>query len=121
MNARQTIAGDLFADLPDVDETAQRRLHARLVADASEAGVLDVAYRTLDTPVGSLLLAATDRGVVRVAYENEGHDLVLAKLASAVSPRVLHAPGRLDRAARELEEYFAGRRTGFDLHLDLQL
>jgi methylated-DNA-[protein]-cysteine S-methyltransferase len=121
MNARQTIAGELFASLPDIDETAQRRLHDRLVAEASDAGVLDVAYRTMDTPVGSLLLAATDRGVVRVAYANEDHDVVLAKLAASVSPRVLHAPGRLDLAARELDEYFAGQRMAFDLQLDLQL
>jgi methylated-DNA-[protein]-cysteine S-methyltransferase len=121
MNARQTIGGDLFAALPEIDEATQRKLHARLEVAATDAGLLDVAYRTVDTPVGSLLLAATDRGVVRVAYANEDHDVVLTKLAATVSPRVLYAPGRLDLAARELDEYFGGRRTGFDLPLDLQL
>jgi methylated-DNA-[protein]-cysteine S-methyltransferase len=113
--------GALFAALPEVDEAAQRRLHDRLVAAASEAGILDVAYRTVETPVGTLLLAATEQGLVRVAYASEGHDLVLGQLAERVSPRVLHAPGRLDAAARELEEYFAGRRSLFDLPLDLRL
>lgn len=112
---------ELFAALPEVDEAAQRRLHDRLVAAAGEAWLLDVAYRVLDTPVGALLLAATDAGLVRVAYAVEGHDRVLERLASTISPRVLHAPGRLDAVAAEIEEYFAGRRTTFDLPLDFQL
>ena len=81
--------------------------------------MLDVAYRTIDSPVGALLLAATERGLVRVAYAIEGHDAVLQRLAAEVSPRILLAPARLDAAARELDEYFAGTRRGFDLTLDL--
>lgn len=96
-------------------------LHRRLAAEAQSAGLLDVAYRTLDTPVGTLLLAATPAGLVRVAYPNEDHDTVLATLAERVSPRVLAAPTRLDAAAREIDEYFTGARTQFDLTLDLQL
>jgi methylated-DNA-[protein]-cysteine S-methyltransferase len=98
-----------------------RRLHARLVADADADGVLDVAYRSIDTPVGPLLLAATGAGLVRVAYAAEDHDRVLGQLAARISPRVLRAPARLDRAAREIDEYFAGRRTSFGLPLDLRL
>jgi methylated-DNA-[protein]-cysteine S-methyltransferase len=113
--------GDLFAALPEVDEEAQRRLHARLVAAATEAGILDVAYRTIDTPVGMLLLAATEKGLVRVAYAREDHERVLDKLAISVSPRVLRAPARLDPAVIQIEEYFAGRRTLFDLPLDFEL
>ena len=113
--------GDLFAALPVVDDEAQRRLHARLVAAATAAGILDVAYRTVDTPVGTLLLAATEEGLVRVAYAREDHDLVLDQLAKSVSPRVLRAPARLELAAREIEGYFAGRRSRFDLPLDFQL
>jgi methylated-DNA-[protein]-cysteine S-methyltransferase len=113
--------GDLFATLPVDDRAAQRRLHARLAADAERAGVLDVAYRTLDTPVGTLLLAATGQGLVRVAFSSQDHDQVLQQLADRVSPRVLRAPARLDAPARELDEYFAGRRSHFDLPLDFQL
>jgi methylated-DNA-[protein]-cysteine S-methyltransferase len=58
---------------------------------------------------------------VRVAYDTEGHDRVLEILASQLSPRVLRAPGRLDAAARELEEYFGGRRRSFGLPLDMSL
>ena len=96
-------------------------LRERLATAAAAAGVLDVAFRTLDTPVGSLLLAATPAGLVRVAFDGEGHEQVLAALAERISPRVLLAPGRLDEAAREIEEYFTGRRRGFDLPLDLRL
>ena len=113
--------GDLFAAYPDATEAELGRLHERLAERAAVLGILDVAYRTVDTPVGTLLLAATERALIRVAYETEGHDEVLATLAARISPRILHAPGRLDAAARELDEYFAGRRRGFDLPLDLSL
>ena len=112
---------DLIAALPAVADADLAALHDRLARDAGAAGVLDVAYRTLDTPVGPLLLAATKDGLVRVAFGVEGHDRVLQSLAAAVSPRILRAPGRLDEAAREIDEYFAGRRRRFDLPLDYRL
>jgi methylated-DNA-[protein]-cysteine S-methyltransferase len=114
-------AAGLFAALPAIDDEANRRLRARLATAAATAGLLDVAYRTVDTPVGLLLLAATDQGLVRVAYAREGHASVLAVLAEKVSPRILHAPARLDEIAREIDEYFAGNRTGFDVPLDFRL
>jgi methylated-DNA-[protein]-cysteine S-methyltransferase len=117
----QNEAHDLFAALPEVDDQAQQRLRARLLDAAGRAGLLDVAYRTIDSPFGPLLLAATEQGLVRVAYACEDHARVLEQLAERVSPRVLRAPARLDPAAREIEEYFAGRRGRFDLPLDLQL
>jgi methylated-DNA-[protein]-cysteine S-methyltransferase len=106
---------------PDPDRATMQRLHARLVEAAADDDTLDLAYRTVDTPLGSLLLAATPAGLVRIAYESQDHDAVLATLADRVSPRVLHAPGRLDAVAREIDDYFAGRRPTFDLPLDLQL
>lgn len=112
---------DLFTSLPEVGADVLTRLHARLTAAAQADGLLDVAYRTVDSPLGTLLLAATERGLVRVAYAREDHDTVLAALAERVSCRVLHAPARTDPAARELDEYFGGRRETFDLPLDLQL
>lgn len=98
-----------------------RRLHDRLVSAADEDGILDICYTTIDTPVGPLLLAATPRGLVRVAYESEGHDQVLSTIAARISPRILRAPQRLEAAAREIREYFAGQRTEFDLPLDFSL
>ncbi|WP_424809737.1 methylated-DNA--[protein]-cysteine S-methyltransferase [Rhodococcus sp. 27YEA15] len=92
-----------------------------MARDAAEANLIDVAYRTVDSPLGELLLAATGAGLVRVAFAVEGHDLVLDRLSSTVSPRVLRYPKRLDPVARELDEYFAGTRKAFDLDLDFQL
>lgn len=114
-------AAELFASLPAIDDDAQRRLHARLAAAAAEDGLLDIAYRTIDSPVGTLLLAATDAGLVRVAFAREDHEAVLATLADKISPRILKAPGRLDAVASQIDEYFAGSRTLFELPLDYQL
>ena len=97
------------------------RLHDKLATAAQTEGLLDIAYRTVDTPVGPLLLAATNIGLLRVAYAIENHDSVLQHLSERISPRILHAPARLDTAARELDEYFAGHRTGFDVPLDWRL
>jgi methylated-DNA-[protein]-cysteine S-methyltransferase len=98
-----------------------RRLRERLALQADTEGILDVAYRTIDSPVGTLLLAATDHGLVRVAYSSENHDAVLQSLAQRISPRILEAPARLDTVARELDEYFLGHRHGFDLPIDWSL
>jgi methylated-DNA-[protein]-cysteine S-methyltransferase len=120
MNDDTHAAPDLSGLFP-VTETELADLHARLGRRAEEQDLVDVAYRTLDTPVGPLLLAATQHGLVRVAYETEGFTSVLEKLAARLSPRVLQAPRRLDPVARELEEYFAGARRAFDLPLDYAL
>jgi methylated-DNA-[protein]-cysteine S-methyltransferase len=114
-------AADMLDALPAVTEAELRALHDRLADRADSHGVLDVAYRTLDTPVGPMLLAATATGLVRVAYDAENHDHVLTILAAQLSPRILRAPTRLDTAAREIDEYFAGRRHEFDLPLDFSL
>jgi methylated-DNA-[protein]-cysteine S-methyltransferase len=95
-----------------------RALQARLATAAQAEGILDIAYRTVDSPVGSLLLAATEAGLVRVAYASENHDTVLQTLSDRISPRILNAPARLDAAARELDEYFDGQRHAFDVPLD---
>ncbi|MCW2512051.1 MAG: Methylated-DNA--protein-cysteine methyltransferase [Mycobacterium sp.] len=107
---RTTVGGD-----------EMHRLHTRLADAAQRDGVLDIAYRTVDTPVGPLLVAATELGVVRVAFAIEDHDVVLQHLADRVSPRILRAPSRLDAVAQQLDEYFAGARRGFDVPLDWRL
>jgi methylated-DNA-[protein]-cysteine S-methyltransferase len=90
-----------------------------LAERAAAEGLLDVAYAAVDSPLGPLTVAATPRGLVRVAYtEFRSQDEVLQELAAKVSPRVLEAPGRLDEARRELDDYFEGRRTDFDLPID---
>jgi methylated-DNA-[protein]-cysteine S-methyltransferase len=113
------LSPDQFASPSDTDTLS--RLRDKLVHDADAHGLLDVAYMTIDSPVGPLLLAATPRGLVRVAYDIENHDRVLESLTERISPRVLRAPKRLDAAARELDEYFGKKRQAFDLPLDLSL
>jgi methylated-DNA-[protein]-cysteine S-methyltransferase len=112
---------NIFDPLSADAATTLPRLHKRLEDDADTAGVLDVAYRTLDTPVGPLLLAATTAGLIRVAYHVEGHDAVLAELANRISPRILRAPARLDSVAWQIDEYFTKRRTVFEVPIDLRL
>jgi methylated-DNA-[protein]-cysteine S-methyltransferase len=112
---------DIFASLPVDFELNPDRLHDRLTAAAEREGLLDVAYRTVDSPVGPLLLAATSEGLVKVAFDRQDHDAVLAALTEAISPRILRAPARLDAVARQLDEYFAGERRTFDVPLDFRL
>ena len=111
----------MFAAISTDEPETMTRLHDQLVAAADADQLLDVAYRTVDSPVGTLLLAATDQGLVRVAYQVEHHDQVLQSLAQRVSPRILHAPRRLDQVARQLAEYFEGERREFVLPLDFRL
>jgi methylated-DNA-[protein]-cysteine S-methyltransferase len=111
---------DLVRAFP-VDAGHLDLLHRRLAAAAETAGILDVAYDVVDTPVGPLLLATTDLGLVRVAYAGEDHEAVLQTLADRISPRVLRAPDRLATVRGQLDEYFAGRRRTFDVPLDWRL
>lgn len=100
-----------------------RALAVRFAALAAERGDADVAYAVIDSPAGRLVAARTPVGLVRLAYEdhNGGVDAVLDALAGRLSPRIVEAPGRLDDTRRELDEYFTGRRHGFDLPIDWSL
>jgi methylated-DNA-[protein]-cysteine S-methyltransferase len=100
-------------------EERSRAAAAALAVAAAKAGLVDVAYAHVDSPFGPLLVAVTPRGVARVAYPTEEPDRVLQELAAEFSPRVLEAPAATDQVRRELDEYFAGRRHGFDVGVDL--
>lgn len=116
------IASDLTASFDSpTDGPETGRLRAALATRADEEGLLEVAYRTVDTPIGVLLLAATGKGLVRVAFELEDHDAVLARLSVTISPRILRSGRRTDDVARQIDEYFAGRRRHFDVPVDLRL
>ena len=92
-----------------------------LAERAANEGLLDVAVADCDAPFGSLLVAATGEGLVRIAFAGESREGVLQELADRVSPRVLEAPARLDPVRRELDEYFSGRREEFDTPIDWRL
>lgn len=112
---------DPVARLTTPEPITLARLHAELVARATDDRLVDVVYDTVDSPVGTLLLAATDVGLVRVAFASEDHEAVLQRLADRIGPRILRAPDRLDEVATQLAEYFGGARTSFALPLDLRL
>jgi methylated-DNA-[protein]-cysteine S-methyltransferase len=86
---------------------------------ADRAGEVDVAWARLDSPIGDLVVAVTDEGLVRVGFAHEDH--VLDELAAQVSPRIVTVGRRTDPVRRQLDEYFEGRRTHFDLPLDWRL
>ncbi len=132
--------GDFFGDedgnvaallrraIPGDGEPADRRSSeeagaaaARLAERAAREELLDVAYATVDSPFGPLLAASTPRGLVRLAFPEESEEAVLERLAKRLSPRVLHAPGRFDTVARQLDEYFSGSRREFETELDWTL
>jgi methylated-DNA-[protein]-cysteine S-methyltransferase len=98
-----------------------RRVSPSLADAASREGLLDVAFSFVGSPLGQLLVAVTPRGLVRVAFEDEGRDEVLEELARDLSPRILESPGATDEITRELAEYFAGERRSFAVSLDRRL
>jgi methylated-DNA-[protein]-cysteine S-methyltransferase len=99
---------------PEESEAAARRLAER----ADREGLAAVAYAKVDTPLGTGMVAATSRGLLRVMLPNDAPERVLEQISTQVTPRVLELPARLDRERRELDEYFHGRRESFDLDLD---
>ncbi|QDQ96087.1 methylated-DNA--[protein]-cysteine S-methyltransferase [Tomitella fengzijianii] len=124
-DARRTDPVDTLALLraaaPVGEHSLVEELFTRILSGADREGLIDVAYRTMDSPLGELLIAATPSGVVRVAFGVQGHDAVLDDLATRVSPRVLRMPWRLDDVATEIDEYFRGVRAAFTVPVDLRL
>jgi len=113
-------AGESATALASGEHTAAgaaRRLSGRIAAE----GLADVSYAPVDSPFGTLLLAATRRGLVRLAFPEEDVDSVLERLARAISPRIVEASAPLEPVRRELEQYFGGARQKFELPLDWKL
>ncbi|HVF19669.1 MAG TPA: methylated-DNA--[protein]-cysteine S-methyltransferase [Mycobacteriales bacterium] len=119
MAGRAMSADDLGLADAATTESAPDRLTARLLGAADTEGLIDVAYAVVDAPLGHLVVAATDVGVVRVSFDPP--EVAADELSRRVSPRVLELPRRLDAVRRELDEYFAGRRQSFDVALDWRL
>ena len=106
---------------PPLGPEELERLAARFAARADREGLVDVAYAELDSPLGPLLGAMTDRGLVSLSFSTEPTEQVLAFLADRISPRVVELPRRFEEVRRELDEYFVGRRREFELPLDWRL
>jgi methylated-DNA-[protein]-cysteine S-methyltransferase len=99
--------------------TVSDDLDRRFRESAARSGLLDAGFDIVDSPVGPLLVAATDRGLLRISFDADP-ERQLDLLARLAGPRVLRAPRQVDGVRRELDEYFAGRRQTFDLRLDLR-
>ena len=107
---------------PDRDPEAAAVAARRAAERAGASGAADVAYAIEPSPLGDLLVAMTPRGLVGIYYEDAGElEVLLDRLAGRLSPRVVEAPARIDPVRRELDEYFAGTRTQFDVPLDWSL
>lgn len=100
--------------------TSVKAATAAFLKRAEKEGLIDVAYTTVDTPVGPLGVAVTDKGLVKVALHPEEEDF-LDEIAHAVSPRIVELPKRVDPIRKQLDQYFDGRRTTFSLQIDWQL
>jgi methylated-DNA-[protein]-cysteine S-methyltransferase len=98
--------------------TVSPELDRRFRAAAAAAGLLDVSYDLATTPIGTLLVAASERGLCRIAFDPEP-DRELDELSRTVGAKVLRVPRRLDDVRRQLDEYFGGRRTSFQLQVDI--
>jgi methylated-DNA-[protein]-cysteine S-methyltransferase len=107
---------------PHPDPEAAAAAARRAAEHAGASGAADVAYAVEPSPLGDLLVAMTPRGLVGIYYEDAGErEELLARLAGRVSPRLVEAPARVDLVRRELDEYFAGTRTQFEIPLDWSL
>lgn len=106
---------------PAVDDDTLQDAMSMFRREADRAGLVEVAWATVDTPVGTIVVAATPSGLVRVGLSNAELDDVLEDLADNVSPRVVEHPARLDEVRRELDEYFTGERTAFGVAVDWRL
>jgi methylated-DNA-[protein]-cysteine S-methyltransferase len=98
--------------------TVSAELDRRFREVAAREQLLDVAYDLVETPIGTLFIAATDRGLARIVYDADP-DRVVEQLARTFGLRVLRTAKPIDEARRELDEYFEGRRRRFDLPIDL--
>ena len=101
--------------------TVEATVQERFLKRAEASGLIDVAVTSMDSPIGTLLLMATPRGLVRIAFEDENRDEVLGEVAEQLSPRILELPRRLDPVRRELDRYFAGRLRDFEVPIDWSL
>ncbi|HST55478.1 MAG TPA: methylated-DNA--[protein]-cysteine S-methyltransferase [Solirubrobacteraceae bacterium] len=117
------IATQLRQGAPGANASSEHAARAaqRVSAHAAQARLADVSYAPVDSPLGNLLVAATKRGLVQVAFPEQQVDTVLDELAARISPRIIESPASLDPIRRELDEYFAGTRRNFDLALDWAL
>lgn len=102
-------------------DAASRGAADEFVRRARRAGLVDIGYTSVETPLGRLLVASTREGLVRLAFPEERQDDVLDELSAALSPRVLESASMTDAVRRQLDAYFEGRLRGFRTKVDWAL
>lgn len=91
----------------------------RLLARAKREGLADVGYDVLDSPLGKLWVAIGPKGVTTIHYGDEPSEGELRRLVRVYGPGIVPDPKRSSALARELHQYFAGKRRAFDVDVDL--
>ncbi|MDQ3670816.1 MAG: methylated-DNA--[protein]-cysteine S-methyltransferase [Actinomycetota bacterium] len=99
--------------------TVSSDLDQRFREAAVSMGLLDMGFDVVDSPVGPLFVAASERGLAAISFDPEPEEQ-LERIARIAGPRVLRSPHSVDGAKRELDQYFEGERRAFDVALDLR-
>lgn len=93
-----------------------------VAAEAVREGLADALFTSVDTAIGRLLVVTGGRGIVRVGFEEEPEDVVLAGVAAGLGPRVLRSRRELAAVAEQIQAYLDGERAeDLDLPYDLSL
>ena len=92
-----------------------------VAAAAVREGIADAVFTRLRTPIGKLLVVQGERGVVRVGFEEEPEDQVLAEVAGLLGPRIVGSDRELAGTRDALEAYFEGEGDPHGLPVDLSL
>jgi methylated-DNA-[protein]-cysteine S-methyltransferase len=88
---------------------------------AVREGLADAVYTRVSTPIGRLLVVGGSEGLLRIGFEEEPEDDLLADIAARVGPRVVSSESEMAPARDELQAYLEGDRETFDLPVDLRL
>jgi len=112
----------LLRDSPPLPDNLWLEAQERFATRAVAARLADITFEDHDTPLGRMRISATRTGIVRLSFQAEDPEAVLADLAQKMSPKILRASTpAITATRRELDEYFSGRRQVFDVPLDWAL
>jgi methylated-DNA-[protein]-cysteine S-methyltransferase len=92
-----------------------------VAAAAVREGLADAVFTRLSTPIGRLLVIQGPQGVVRVGFEEEPEDGVLAQVAARLGPRIVGSDRELAATRDVLDAYFEGEGHPRALPVDLAL
>jgi methylated-DNA-[protein]-cysteine S-methyltransferase len=100
--------------------------HVALSRDRLEARLADlrsrlVAYRVFPSPVGPILIARSEQGVLLIEYLGRQQRVESTRLGRLLGAEAVEDDGETEGLYRELSEYLEGRRTRFEWPLDLRL